>query len=147
LFAQPLCLEKKIYWLIILPGAVGIFPWSLSVEESMLKELRIIDAIGPETFTYDDFLKLIASELHRNIAFVQLSPSIGIFLGKLIGLFVKDIVLTKDEVRGLMVNKLTSTQDPNGKTCFSEWLRINKDFIGKAYISELGRHFYWNSVS
>lgn len=120
---------------------------TIAIEASKLVGPRIIDAIGPETFTYDEFLKLIASELYRNIAFVHISPSIGIILGKVIGLFVKDVVLTKDELRGLMVNKLTSNQNPNGKTCFSEWLRNNKDFIGTGYTSELNRHFYWESVA
>jgi NADH dehydrogenase len=62
-------------------------------------------------------------------------------LGKLIGILVKDVVLTKDELRGLMLNKLTSHQDPNGKTLFSDWLRHNRDSIGRAYTSEMKRHF------
>ena len=102
-----------------------------------------IDAAGRETFTYKDFLQLIARELGRNISFVHTSPGLGIFLGELIGLFVKDVLLTRDELRGLMENKLTSNQEPNGRTLFSEWLRNNKEVIGRQYTSELRRHFHW----
>jgi uncharacterized protein YbjT (DUF2867 family) len=102
----------------------------------------ILDAIGPETFTYAAFLQLIAGELHRKVAFVHLPPSVGILLGKLIGLLVRDVVLTQDELRGLMQNKLTSNQAPNGTTLFSVWLRDNKDSVGSGYTSELNRHFH-----
>lgn len=116
---------------------------NIAVEASKLKGSQIIDAIGPETFTYAEFLKLIGSELNRNIAYFHTPPSLGIFLGKIIGLFVRDVVLTKDELSGLMLNKLTSDQTPNGKTLFSRWLRNNKNVIGTGYTSELNRHFHW----
>lgn len=107
---------------------------------------QIIDAAGPEVFSYEDFLGLIARELAREIYFVKTSPTLGILLGKLIGVFVKDVVLTRDELRGLMENKLTSRDEPHGTTLFSEWLRKNKDTIGCGYTSELRRHFYWKSA-
>jgi len=115
----------------------------IAIKTASLEGSQIIDAIGPETFTYVEFLKLIGNELNRNIAYIQTPPFIGIFLGKIIGLFVRDIVLTKDELRGLMMNKLTSNQAPNGKTLFSQWLRENKDAMGPGYTSELKRHFHW----
>ena len=116
---------------------------TIAVEASGLNGSQIIDAIGPETFTYTQFLELISSELNRNIAFLHTPPSIGIFLGKLIGLFVGDVILTKDELSGLMLSKLTSDQTPNGNTLFSKWLQMNKNQIGIEYTSELNRHFHW----
>jgi NADH dehydrogenase len=120
---------------------------TIAVDISRSKGSQAIDAIGPESFTYKAFLRLIASELNRKVAFVHTSPAIGIFLGKIIGLFVKDVVLTNDELRGLMTNKLTSTQSPNGITGFSAWLHDNKNQIGNQYTSELSRHFYWRNAS
>ena len=116
----------------------------LAVEASRSEGSATFDAIGPETYPYETFVKLIARELNRNVTFVHTNPSMGILLGKLIGLLVKDVILTKDEVRGLMLNKLTSDQDPNGKTLFSVWLRDNKQSIGSGYTSELKRHFMLN---
>jgi NADH dehydrogenase len=115
------------------------------VEASQQESETVIDAIGPETYTYKEFLSLIARELNRNVSFFHTSPSVGIFLGQLIGVFVRDIVLTSDELKGLMLNKLTSQQKSNGKTHFSDWLRENKKTIGSGYTSELDRHFYWNT--
>jgi len=119
----------------------------IAVEASRSEGPHIIDAIGPESYSYDEFLKQIARELDRDVAFVHTSPSVGIILGKMIGFFVKDVVLTKDELRGLMANKLTSNQDPNGKTLFSDWLHNNKHSIGVGYTSELNRHFNWRGAT
>jgi NADH dehydrogenase len=107
---------------------------------------RTLDALGPEIFSYEAFLRLIARELDRNIPFLHTSPALGLLLGKLIGFIVKDVVLTQDELKGLMTNKLTSSQEPNGKTLFSEWLRDHKGELGCQYTSELQRHFYWCSA-
>jgi NADH dehydrogenase len=120
---------------------------AIAVEAGMSGGMRLIDAIGPETFTYAGFLKLIAKELHRRVTFIHTPPSLGIALGNCIGLLVKDVVLTKDELRGLMANKLISSQEPNGKTRFSDWLHINRESIGTEYTSELQRHFFWNGAS
>lgn len=119
---------------------------TIAVDGSKSKGSQTIDAIGPETFTYEEFIRLIARELDRNIAYVHVSPSIGIYLGKMIGLFVRDVILTRDELRGLMGNKLTSNQEPNGGTHFSDWLRSNKHSIGTKYTSELSRHFNWRGA-
>jgi NADH dehydrogenase len=100
-----------------------------------------LDAIGPENFTYSEFIQLISRVLNRKILLVIVPPRLGIFLGKVIGFFVKDVVLTSDELQGLMANKLTSSQAPNAGTCFSEWLIANKNTLGTSYTSELQRHF------
>ena len=120
---------------------------SLAVVLSQTPGSQTSDAIGPETFTYEEFLHLIAREINRKVHFMNISSSLGILLGKLIGWVVKDVVLTKDELQGLMRNKLTSTQEPNGKTLFSSWLRDNKQHIGSEYTSELNRHFYWQRAA
>lgn len=115
----------------------------IAVSSMESENSETIDAIGSQTYTYKEFLQTIAKELDRNIIFIHVVPSFGIFLGKIISFFVKDVVLTKDELRGLMLNKLTSTQKPNGKTLFSKWLHENRDSVGLIYTSELSRHFYW----
>jgi NADH dehydrogenase len=119
----------------------------LAVSAGCSEGPQLMDATGPETFTFEAFLKLIARELRRQVLFVHISPSLGILLGKIIGLFVRDVLLTQDELRGLMANKLISKQEPNCETRFSEWLPANAQTLGKKYTSELDRHFYWKEES
>jgi uncharacterized protein YbjT (DUF2867 family) len=118
---------------------------NIAVQASMAGGQQMMDAVGPESFTYNQFLRLIAREIKRRVLFVHIPPSIGILLGKMIGFFVKDVVLTRDELRGLMANKLTSYQKPNGDTHFSAWLRTHNGTLGTTYTSELDRHFYWQA--
>jgi uncharacterized protein YbjT (DUF2867 family) len=120
---------------------------SIAVECARKNKSETLDAIGPETFTYKEMLQVMASVLNRDVKFIRVWPNVGIFLGKVIGLFVNDVLLTKDELHGLMANKLTSQQTPNGKTKFTEWLKANKETIGDRYTSELDRHFRWRRSS
>ncbi len=108
---------------------------------------RVVDAIGPEVFTFKELVKLIASRIKPGVKLVHVPPAIGIALGQLIGLAVGDVVLTRDELQGLMQGLLTSDQAPNGPTRFSKWLESNKNDLGTAYSSELGRHFKWSPTA
>jgi NADH dehydrogenase len=52
-----------------------------------------------------------------------------------------DVVLTRDEYRGLMSNLLVSQEPPAGRTSLRAWLTENRDRIGQSYASELSRHY------
>jgi len=75
---------------------------------------------------------------------IHLRPGLALFLSKFIGYMVKDVVLTRDEVEGLMANLLVSENPPTGKTRLSEWLTLNASIIGTSYASELTRHYRCN---
>jgi uncharacterized protein YbjT (DUF2867 family) len=105
-----------------------------------------LDAIGPETFTFEDLVRLIAAKIKPGVRLVHISPSLGILLGRLIGFGLGDVVLTRDELKGLMDELLTSSQIPNGTTRFSDWLETNGDELGSSYSSEIQRHFKWKSA-
>ena len=101
----------------------------------------IIDAVGPETYTFDDLVGLIADKVGNRARIVHLPTSITYFLSRLIGCVVGDVVLTRDEVQGLMANLLVSEGPATGQTRLSEWLKQNADKIGTEYTSELKRHY------
>jgi uncharacterized protein YbjT (DUF2867 family) len=119
----------------------------IAVELAKKDASETLDAVGPETFTYKEMLQMIASVLNRDVKLISVWPDVGIFLGKVIGFFVKDVLLTKEELLGLMADKLTSQQTPNGRTKFTDWLKANKGTIGDRYASELDRHFRWRRSS
>lgn len=102
-----------------------------------------VDAIGPESFTFEEFVKLLVAKIRPGVKLVHMPASIGITLGRAIGLAVRDVLLTRAELRGLMDGMLTSTQAPNGTARFAEWLDAHKGELGSSYASELGRHFRW----
>jgi len=55
--------------------------------------------------------------------------------------FVGDVILTPQEVEGLMANLLVSNGPPTGRTLLSEWLRDHADTVGAKYASEVKKHF------
>jgi hypothetical protein len=51
------------------------------------------------------------------------------------------VMLTRDEVEGLMANLLVSDGPPTGQTRLGDWLDENADSVGAKYASELRRHY------
>lgn len=99
------------------------------------------DAAGPDTMSFEELLRLMASKMRVNCGFLHTPPSIGLALTSLIGVLVRDVVLTRDEVDGLMAGLLTSDTPPTGATRFGGWLEENADCLGRRYTSELQRNF------
>jgi uncharacterized protein YbjT (DUF2867 family) len=100
-----------------------------------------LDAVGPEIFTFDELVRMIASAVGSKSRIVHVDPRVAVAFARIVGWFVHDVTLTRDEARGLMTNLLVTNSQPNAPTRFSEWLRDNADKIGIAYASELARHF------
>ena len=59
----------------------------------------------------------------------------------LVGVLIRDVVLTRDEIDGLMASLLTSDGPSTGTTSLSSWLDDNGDALGRRYVSELRRNF------
>ncbi|MCL4370560.1 MAG: NAD(P)H-binding protein [Chloroflexi bacterium] len=98
-------------------------------------------AVGPEVYSYSDLVRLIAATVGSRALLVHLPPGQVLALSELIGYLVKDVVLTRDEIDGLMAGLLVSSGPPTGRTRLSEWLAQNADRLGTRYASELARHY------
>ena len=71
----------------------------------------------------------------------------GLALTGLVGLLMRDMVLTNDEVVGLRDGLLTSGDPPTGTIRLSDWLAENGDGVGRRYVSELRRNYRENTDS
>ena len=101
----------------------------------------VVDAAGPEIYTFDTLVRTIKSAVRSRARIVHLPPRLALFLSQLIGAFVGDVVLTRGEADGLMSNLLVSGGPPTGRTHFSEWLREHAPAVGAKYASEVKRHY------
>ena len=101
----------------------------------------IDDAVGPEIYRFDELVRLIAGNIGAGARIVHLRPWLALLLAKLVGRFVRDKLITRDEVEGLMSELLVSHGPPTAPTLLSEWLRQNSSALGTRYASELGRHY------
>ena len=113
----------------------------IAVSAAHQNENIIIDAVGPEIYTFDELVRFIANRIHSRAKIIHLRPALALFLSKLVGYMVSDVVLTRDEVKGLMLNLLVSENPPTGQARLSDWLSKNADSLGAKYASELSRHY------
>jgi NADH dehydrogenase len=101
----------------------------------------IWDAVGPDEFTFKAMVELIGKTINNQRALIPLPPRIALLAAQFISLFVKDVILTPEEVDGLMANLLISQEPPRCKTSLKDWLQENKNTVGQQYASEIARHF------
>lgn len=101
----------------------------------------VINAVGPETYTFEELVRLIARCTGRSVSLVHVPASLAYLATLLTGWFVGDVVLTREEYRGLMNNLLAPEGPASGPTRLSEWLAENSKNVGLRYASEVARHY------
>ena len=111
----------------------------LAVEQGENKEDIVINAIGPETFTYKGLIKTIGDIIGKKRPIISVPPAVGYIAGILIGKLVGDVMITRDEITGLMNGLLYVDSPPVGKTKLTEWIKEHRDSLGRRYTSELAR--------
>jgi NADH dehydrogenase len=112
---------------------------ALAVARGQQREDCVIDAVGPETLTYRELVGEIGRRIGCPRPMVPVSPRVGLWIARLLGLVVRDVVLTRDEIEGLMADLLCTGSSPAGTTRLTEWVSQNAATIGRRYASELAR--------
>ena len=112
---------------------------SIAVEQGAKRENVIVDAIGPETFTYKELVKTIGESIGKKRPVISVPPSLGLAVGSILGKCVGDVMITREEIKGLMADLLSVDSAPVGMTKLTDWIREHADTLGKRYTSELAR--------
>src|SRR3990172_234308 len=87
----------------------------LASEAVYKKENYTWDAVGPDEFTFREIVELIGETLGKKRPLIPLPPRLALFAAQFMSLFVKDVMLTPEEVDGLMANLLVSKDPPRCK--------------------------------
>lgn len=101
----------------------------------------VVDAVGPEAFAYVDLVRFVRAAIGSRAAVVRFPPAAVLAMAKALGLVVGDVVLTSDEIGGLMAGLLDTKGPPAGTTRLTDWVRENRETLGRRYASEVSRHF------
>ncbi|MFI5259871.1 MAG: SDR family oxidoreductase [Candidatus Limnocylindrales bacterium] len=155
LFGDEPILVNNVAWLLRrfpifgIPGdgSYGIQPIhvadlaDLAVGLALLPENVVVDAAGPETLDFTDFVKMIRGAVGSRSRIVHGSPGLALFAARLLGRAVGDVLLTREEMDGLMAGLLVSHSTPLGRTGFAGWLTQASPWLGREYLSEVKRHF------
>ena len=131
------CQVQPVYAEDLTAQAVDAGPRAVAAGSQ--NENTVADAAGPETFTFEELLRLLAKAVNARVRLVHVPPSLGFALTRLVGLLLRDVVLTCGEVDGLMARLLISHAAPAGTTKLGERLYDNADGLGRWYGDELRR--------
>ncbi len=111
----------------------------LAVKNGKEEMNTVINAIGPETFTYRNLVKTVGEIIGKRRPIVSVPPRMGYLTGSVIGKIVNDVMITKEEIKGLMYNLLYVDSPPTGNTKLTDWSKKHSDTLGLRYTSELAR--------
>ena len=101
----------------------------------------VCDAVGPETYTFEELVSQIAAQLQRRVRLVHVPMPAAYLATRVAGWFVGDVILTWEEYKGLMAGLLAPEGLSTGQTGLSQWLTANREEIGRRYASEVARHY------
>jgi uncharacterized protein YbjT (DUF2867 family) len=101
----------------------------------------VTDAAGPDRMSFDELVRAIRRAVARRTPILHAPPAAMTALARALGLVVRDVVLTADEIRGLTAGLLASHQPALGQISFVKWLQENGPTLGVSYANELNRHF------
>lgn len=113
----------------------------LAVEGVYRTDNYIIDAVGPDTFTFKEMVELIGEKIGVKRPLIPVPPRLALLAAQVISLFVRDVVLTPEEVDGLMAGLLVSNAPARAEIHLADWLEENKDKVGARYASEIKKHY------
>ena len=112
---------------------------ALAVAHGQQHENHIIDAIGPETFSYRQLVLTIGKLIGKERPVISVPPELGYWAGWLIGKLMGDVLITRDEITGLMQDLLYTQSPPTATTRLTDWVREHASTLGRYYASELRR--------
>ena len=115
----------------------------LAVQAAQGNDNTEVDSFGPEIYSYKYLLRTVRARTDARCLIMPAPKSLAYAAGKFLGILLHDIVITKDEIRGLERNLLVSRSPvlPLCPTRLSEWLDQNGQRLGTAYANELSRHY------
>lgn len=155
LFGHGDVLINNIAWLVrrfpffLLPGCepMRIQPVQCDDYADLLIRLisapsgTVCDAVGPERFTFRELVQCIASAVGRKVRPLAVPARFAWMVTTFAGWYLRDVVLTWEEVLGLHKDLLVSSSPPTCETRLTEWLGAHASEVGATYSNELTRHF------
>jgi uncharacterized protein YbjT (DUF2867 family) len=100
-----------------------------------------MDAVGPDTMSFEDLVRAVRQAVGRRTPILHASPAAMAVLGRALGVVMRDVVITADEIRGLTAGLLASHHRPLGHVSFLAWLNENGPTLGRVYANEVDNHF------
>ena len=99
----------------------------------------IVDAAGPEVVSFEELIRAVRDATGSRSPILHVPAAVFAVAARALGLLMKDVVLTSEEITALTSGLLISHQRPQGEIAFTTW--ITEHEIGHTYANEISRHF------
>ncbi len=153
LFGQEDILINNIAWILRAFPVFGVFGDGqyrlqpiyvddlarIAVEQGRRTENVVINAIGPETFTYRELVRTLGEIIGKRRPIFSLPPVLGYWVGWAISRSMGDVTITREEIKGLMDGLLYVDAPPTGTVKLTDWAKEHAATLGVRYASELSR--------
>ena len=113
----------------------------LCVEKGAERGDSVSDAVGPERPTFLELVTSIRDLIGSRARIVRVPGATVPLLARLLGIALRDVLLTRDEYRAMAAGLADTDGPATGPTALSDWLAAHADVLGVRYASELNRHF------
>jgi len=123
-FVQPVCVDDVA---------------DLAIDAAKAKENAVVEAAGPERFTFDELVTQVREAVGSRCRIIHLAPEVAIWTGSALGWLTRDVLITRNEIRGLMDGLLVPEGAARAPTRFSAWLPAHAVDLGRRYASEVKR--------
>lgn len=114
---------------------------ALAVDAAASTGNPVLDAAGPDMLTFEQLVRAVRDAVGSRSRIVRSGVAPALALTRLAGRFLRDIVLTRDELLGLMDSLLVAEGASTGSARFEDWLAQNGNELGRSYVSELARNW------
>jgi NADH dehydrogenase len=114
---------------------------ALAVAAGAERTDSVVDAVGPERPTFLELVGLIRQAVESRSLIVRVPGFAVPALGSVLGLVLRDVLLTGDEFRAMADGMADSDGPATGTISVSEWVRTHGDSLGRRYANEIDRHF------
>ena len=101
---------------------------------------QVIPAAGPDILSFTDLIHFLSKAMGSRTRILYAHPQIALGMAKVLSVALRDVLLTNDELSGLMEERLYVGDEVVGTTGFREWALENVELLGRQYTNELHRH-------
>lgn len=100
-----------------------------------------VDAVGPQSVTFRQLVEEIRAAVGSRSLIVPVPGAAVPVLASMLGVLLRDTLLTADEYRSMAAGRADSAGPATGTIAVTDWIAEHGDELGQRYASELDLHF------
>lgn len=109
-------------------------------EAAIATEDMTVDAAGPDIMTFESLVRATAAAIGRPSRIIHVPPLLALAALRVLNRLVGEVILSRQELDGLMTELLVSREAPRGHQSVTDWLSDHASDVGARYASEMERH-------